>query len=308
MKKLAIKGHETRGKEVIEILEMLGGKNEYQVTAIRETHVYFVDGGIISFLKINQLLPEQFIVFTLEEFLEKYPYKVGDFVRIPEYESEVRICKMRWSEFVYVEYLVYRCDDEEWYTADELNDYNEPYEEETMEERKYADLRLDVDQDDKLATEATIDGNKITPPENYLIGKITQVDNGMLVEFVKKQPKFPKTYKECCDILGYNASYDLNNITTHDCVYDYKLQTLYKLLICRDAYRKIAGEQMGLKEPWKPEWNWREYKFCIVTLYDKIEKSRVGSQNYILAFPTEEICDIFFENFKELIEECKELL
>lgn len=55
-----------------------------------------------------------------------------------------------------------------------------------MEERKYADLRIDVDQDDKLATEATIDGDKITPPENYLIGKITKVDNGMLVEFVRK--------------------------------------------------------------------------------------------------------------------------
>ena len=28
-KKLAIKGHQTKGKDVIEILEMLGGKNKY---------------------------------------------------------------------------------------------------------------------------------------------------------------------------------------------------------------------------------------------------------------------------------------
>ena len=125
MANLAIKGHTTRGKEVIEILEMLGGENKYQVTAIRENRVYFVDEyKNINFLKINQLLPEQFIVFTLEEFLEKFPYKVGDKVHIPEYESEVRICKMLWHGFGDIEYLVYRNDYGEWYTSEELLYYN----------------------------------------------------------------------------------------------------------------------------------------------------------------------------------------
>ena len=121
MEQLAIKGHSSRGKEVIEILEMLGSKNKYNVDAIRSHHVYFIENGIISTLKINQILPNQFTIFTLEEFLEKFPYKVGDRVMIPEYESEVRICKMHWDGYE-VRYMVYRCDEEEYYLADELND------------------------------------------------------------------------------------------------------------------------------------------------------------------------------------------
>jgi hypothetical protein len=81
-----------------------------------------------------------------------------------------------------------------------------------------------------------------------------------------------------------------------------------QLIRCRNAYWKIAGKEMGLGKPWKPDWDWREYKFCIGTIYDKIEKFHVGSQNYILAFPTEEMRDAFWENFYDLIEVCKELL
>lgn len=71
-----------------------------------------------------------------------------------------------------------------------------------MEERQYKELRMPLDDDDKLATEVTINGNKILSPNGYLIGKITQVDNGMLVEYVKKQLQYTKTYEECCKILG----------------------------------------------------------------------------------------------------------
>ena len=34
----------------------------------------------------------------------------------------------------------------------------------------------------------------------------------------------------------------------------------------------------------------------------------VGDVNVILTFPTEEMRDAFYENFKDLIEGCKELL
>ena len=368
MKKLAFKGHADRGKEVIEILEMLGGYNRKNCWGVFEQRLYIINSsGDIEDISLTSN-ESNYHIYTLEEFLEKNPFKIGDEVHIIEYESEVRICKMRWNPlFNYVEYKVYRNEYPEWYSAEELLDYNDDFlvdketnmnednNQETLE-TKTTEVVIVCNEfcdcynpkDDVYGNDTTLEipleqskqckdvddvrhVNSIT--DDIMINQITNkvsvikfnpdvCDNEIELQLgnykievrdgktyaVKNKPKYPKTYKECCDILGYNASYDLNNITTHDCVYDYKLQTLYKLLICRDAYRKIAGEQMGLKEPWKPEWNWREYKFCIVTLYDKIEKSRVGSQNYILAFPTEEICDIFFENFKELIEECKELL
>ena len=80
------------------------------------------------------------------------------------------------------------------------------------------------------------------------------------------------------------------------------LKQLQLLLICRDAYWKLAGD-------WKANWNTNIVaKYCIGACMDRIEKHLSGGANYILAFPTEEIRDAFYENFKDLIEECKELL
>lgn len=146
-------------------------------------------------------------------------------------------------------------------------------------------------------------------------------DNGKFY-LVKKKPLFPKTYKDCCEVLMGKTDFQdyslvLTKLSTNkneensispEPPHITLINNYYKLLICRDAYWKIAGEQMELGKPWKPDWDWREYKFCIGTIYDKIEKFHVGPQNYILEFPTEEMRDAFYENFKELIEACKELL
>jgi len=66
---------------------------------------------------------------------------------------------------------------------------------------------------------------------------------------------------------------------------------------------------MGLGKPWKPDWKSGEQKkYCIYYGADIIQKGSWRNYNSILAFPTEEIRDEFFENFKDLIEQCKELL
>ena len=105
-----------------------------------------------------------------------------------------------------------------------------------------------------------------------------------------------------------SLNYDLNNITTHDVVYDYKLQMLYRILICRDAYWKIAGEEMGLGKPWKPDWNNVSDKHCIYFVSGEIWLTECQTRQCTLAFPTAEMRDAFYENFKELIDKCKELL
>ena len=306
MTKLSIKGHPTRGKEVIEILEMLGAKNNNHDCARFSNRIYFIneDGEIES---CNSKRHLDYIQLSLEEFLEKYPYKVGDLVKfnnVPFYKCEVD--QMYWDDKTdNVTYIVKQLERIGYgrkmaISAKQLK----PYKKETMEERKYADLRLDVDQDDKLATEATIDGGKITPPENYLIGKITQVDNGMLVEFVKKQPKFPKTYKECCDVLGLNTMDNDAQGYKGDLIIGFQ-----ELLIARDAYWKIAGEQMGLKEPWKPDWDSLDNKYDIYNYRGDIKYDYFTViDRCLLVFPTEEIRDAFYENFKDLIENCKEFL
>lgn len=113
---------------------------------------------------------------------------------------------------------------------------------------------------------------------------------------VRKQSKYPSTYEECCKVLGVDSVINDNR--------GYRLELLcglQELLICRDAYWKLAGD-------WKPYWSIYDHKFCIGTDKDKVIEECVTTGNRILAFPTKEMRDVFYENFKELIESVKELL
>ena len=91
--------------------------------------------------------------------------------------------------------------------------------------------------------------------------------------------------------------------------YETAIRRFYKLLICRDAYWKIYGEDMGLDKSWEPDWkNTKNVKYGITLYDDTITKMYLRNENVILAFPTEEMRDAFYVNFKDLIEQCKELL
>ena len=90
----------------------------------------------------------------------------------------------------------------------------------------------------------------------------------------------------------------------------YKSELLCKLqvlLLCRDAYWKIAGDEMGLGKPWEPDWNIRGY-YAIARSYGNVIKTSNYNCDLAFAFPTEEMRDAFYENFKEEIEICKEFL
>ena len=129
-----------------------------------------------------------------------------------------------------------------------------------------------------------------------------------------KQPKYPKTFEECCKVVnaspyvklvynlsdGQKYSYDVDNLQIYE--------NIRRLKICRDAYWKIAGEQMGLGKPWEPDLE-NEELYCIQNYNKQITISRTNTAfNKFLIFPTEEMRDAFYENFKDLIEQCKELL
>ena len=100
-KRLAIKGHFTRGKEVIELLKMMGGENKFKDISFIAPYIFlYVDDGCfpeICWDYIGDDEPfndEEFVLFTLEEFLERFPYKVGDEFCNP-YD---KITEMFWDE------------------------------------------------------------------------------------------------------------------------------------------------------------------------------------------------------------------
>ena len=116
---------------------------------------------------------------------------------------------------------------------------------------------------------------------------------------VKKKPKYPKSYEECLKIMN-----DGITMACLDKCYGYKGSLITKfqeLIFYRDAYWKIAGD-------WKPDWCSGEQKHCIYDYMGKITRCSWCYSNAILAFPTEEMRDAFYENFKKEIEICKELL
>ena len=141
------------------------------------------------------------------------------------------------------------------------------------------------------------DNLRLVPHKDYEIKQ--DGDNFYLV---KKKKEYPKTYEECCKVL--------NTYCGSVCGYNWKLLLSFQqLLICRDAYWKLYGEEMGLEKPWEPDWYDDDtIKYCIIVDCGIISKQNFRNYQFILAFPTAEMRDAFYENFKKETEICKEFL
>ena len=155
-------------------------------------------------------------------------------------------------------------------------------------------------------------------PQGYqFVDENGNVINAQKITLEKKKKGYPKTYGECCEILGVDPH---NFLTITNCyegeveTTDYerslssKFTSLWGLLICRDAYWKIAGEEMGLGKPWEYDCHSEDFTPAIIYRSGCIQKVEIQYRNAILTFPTDEMRDAFYENFKELIEICKDLL
>ena len=287
MANLAIKGHRTRGKEVIEILEMLGGKNELQHNGSDNNKLYIIKNGEIH---LNfSAFAYCFNVFTLEEFIEKFPYKIGD--EVLNVQGTVMPCQIKgmyWDNDCvkyYCEGTIRKgeCFDR---TAEQLQPYKE---QETMEEQ----VKIDI-------------------PKGYEVVGVDDDNHQVLLKKIK--PKYPKSYAECCDVLELDDDerYINVNITNIETLENKKFEAFISLIRCRDAYWKIAGEQMELGKSWKPNWKDTSQSKHSIWFNNEgicIKSNRISyAVQHILTFPTSEIRDTFYENFKDLIEECKAFL
>lgn len=292
-KKLAIKGHSIRGNEVIALLQMMGGKNIHNLYG-NNSFEYYVSGHAILNDRLSIIEDDDFVIFNLEEFLEKYPFKVGDKV-VDCYGNPVTIKSMKWSDGF--ETMVY--DFEETYDvlcAEDIESVNDNHTKPSKMKNVLAELLEHIKTTPKEELE-----REFEEIEEWSNVGPTVEEFRTFCECVNKKPKYPKTFKECRAILNYMEG----NMTGYKASLFASLQDL---LICRDAYWKIAGEEMGLDKSWEPDWNDESQKYCIRMDRNKIVNCSSSFNNRILAFPTEEMRDIFYENFKDLIESCKELL
>lgn len=150
--------------------------------------------------------------------------------------------------------------------------------------------------------------NKIIIPEGWEIDK---VENG---EIILKETKkeLPKTWEECYRLLNKGEYIDACseiNTSPRDDPYRHNHNTLpvglgkpmlalCQLLVCREVYR----------DGWMPNWNDETSKYVIYNKSNELLTNSYQGMSHILSFQSEEICDQFIKNFRDLIEEAKELI
>ena len=247
-KKLAIQGHSTRGKEVIELLKMMGGTNPFsnngELLGNKENCCYYISKNAPSkYISWNYIGPEEidkYVIFTLEEFLKKYPFKAGDKV-VDGYGDSITIKSMEWSEDC--ETMVYDFKDSVIVlAAEDLLKYNDV-------ETKSLTVSL---KDDKAI------GNSIDSVQFIQSGKIVAVrfntqnyENEVELQLddyeieirngktyaVRKKPVYPKltNLTECKEILGEKNMYQSVSGYKGEILTNFQL-----LFIFRDVYWKIA--------------------------------------------------------------------
>lgn len=99
---------------------------------------------------------------------------------------------------------------------------------------------------------------------------------------------YPKTYEECCSVLGVTANMIDDNI---DLKYNTDaLRDLLRVIICKNAYLKIA-ELNDVK--------FGKERYIIKSQGDAIVKDATSETSYILSFPTESMRDAFLDNFEK---------
>ena len=176
-----------------------------------------------------------------------------------------------------------------------------------------SELTFEDDVETKPKYEDEVNGEYYSTPK-YLVrpsGYIFKDENGNIINATKivlekKKKEYPKTYEECCKVLGYDDNETF--CICHTYANERLFESLYRLKVCRDAYWKIAGEEMGLGKPWEPDWKVETPKYIILCKGGEIQRHITCKHSRILAFPAEEMRDAFYENFKSEIEICKELL
>lgn len=246
MKILALEGHRDFGDKVIELLEMLGGVNKFKTTAWQPYKTLYINkerGNAIEKCDYSMLANGTIRTYTLETFLENFPFKKNETVMVNNLNSKGIIVKMEWNGSE----VIYTCD---------------------------------VDNQ-------TIQCNK---------DNLTAIKNDTNV--CEQENTLPKTYYECYQLLFNETSVKKLTLNINE-DYAKDITAFIKLKICRDAYWKIlncTNESNCKFNIGVNEFRKEAYKF---------EK---WSTNIFLRFPDRDSRRFFFDNFKELIEECKQFI
>ena len=285
--KIAIKGHESRGKEVIQILESLGGKNNALFIGVMNFWYYIDSDGHIRNDYEFVLTSAGFKTYTLEEFEKEFPFKPGDTVIDKDGDEGciAHLCNINGCVYYSVKY-----------------NYNQF----TVQLPK--SLKLKKKEMNTRNITLTLDKAK----EWYKKGgelKEVALQAYSKEELIKVE--LPKTWEEFCDnymIDDSEAYFDtcgevyISDKTYRDSLYDKNVcpskksaeahLALIQLEQLRDCYRQ--GDI--------PDFTKAISKYCIAKINKRIDVIESSYTSYFLSFTKKEVAEEFLTNFKPLIK------
>ena len=282
--KIAIQGHPTRGKEVIQILESLGGKNDGLHEGNNPDCYYELHGNIIWCVSTKGI---NFKYYTLEEFEEEFPFKIGDKVIHKEYDSLFEIIEFD-PENVYPYRIDGLC---EFRTKSCTLTKYQP----KMKEERNITLTLDK------AKEWYKKG-----------GELKEIALQAFTEKELTKVELPKTWKEFCDNYPAQAGEcwlgSCDQILENDSKEDRTFRNWIPSRKSAEAHLAMIQLEQ-LRDCWRQGWKPKMHE-CVYTI--KFANNGLNVYSYVsrefLSFPTREMAEEFLKCFRDLIEKAGDLI
>lgn len=286
--KIAIQGHSTRGKEVIQILESLGGINRMNHRGRYTDYFYYIssDDNTIAWTCIR---PQYMNVFTLEEFEKEFPFKVGDNVvfQIINDSFSGTITALKDFEYEVNTEYGYR--------------YVEPYKLQlhSMKEERNITLTLDKAKEwykkggelKEIALQAFTEKELNSPPRSW--------EEFCEKYSIKKEEAFVNTLSNivCEDREDKRRADTDKNICPSIKSAEAHL-AMIQLEQLRDCYRGLFVTVIGM-----PVWCITRYRGELI-----VSKRIWGTNETFLSFQSPKAAEEYLKNFKPLIEKAGDLI
>lgn len=148
-------------------------------------------------------------------------------------------------------------------------------------------------------------------PKGYIIDKENSTDTNIVLKLAESTRV--RTWEEYCKKMKGEISYYIDpssgiKISTFgNCPFlsEFKTEEEVKAFAALSKLLKLRKDWVG---NWKPNLANGEYYYVITNYKNRITREKYYNANRIMAFPTKEMRDEFFDCFKDYLEQAKNLI
>lgn len=121
-----------------------------------------------------------------------------------------------------------------------------------------------------------------------------------------------KSWKEFCEKYRDKYGFYYDDGTKRTGPVNNPIMTQEQLTENEAIAMKAFAKLLKLRRDWIKDWNVDlrnpDFKYCIIITCDRLKIAKFCVDNRAFAFPTEEMAKEFLECFKDLFEQCKNLI